>query len=233
MLHKDNSRAIPTHVGIIMDGNGRWATLRGHNRSFGHKQGAKTIKKVIETLYASGVEFVSLYAFSTENFARPKEEVDFLFDLLKDGIKDYGEQCLKKRVKLVVSGDLSVLDDNLIKVIQDYTKKTEVFSSPVLNICLNYGARQELCRAFNLMQENNERLITPQTVEKYLYNDLPPVDLMIRSGGEKRLSNFMLWQCAYAELYFTDTLWPDFTKEDCLTALDWFASRKRRFGKVE
>ena len=103
----------------------------------------------------------------------------------------------------------------------------------MLNICLNYGARQELCRAFNLMQENNERLITPQTIEKYLYNDLPPVDLMIRSGGEKRLSNFMLWQCAYAELYFTDTLWPDFTKEDCLTALDWFASRKRRFGKVE
>ena len=224
---------VPRHVGIIMDGNGRWATLHKHKRSFGHKRGARAIKDVAKTLFDNGVEFLSLYAFSTENFNRPKKEQDYLFRLLKEGIKRYGEDCLKQKVRLVISGDLDVFDNDLKELICSYVEKTQVYTSPVMNICLSYGARQELCRAFNLMIKDNVSVCDEQTVEKYLFNNLPPLDLVIRSGGEQRLSNFMLWQASYAELYFTDLLWPEFGKEETLNALNWFASRKRRFGKVD
>ncbi len=236
MAKKIIIKNIPRHVGVIMDGNGRWATALGQKRSYGHKEGAKTVVEVVKTFVKKGVEFVSLYAFSTENFSRPKEEVDFLFETLKKGIAKYGEECLKLNARLIVSGDLSVLDGDLQKVIEEYSLKTQVNKSPVLNICLNYGARQELCRAFNQMIEKGETNATPEVVEKYLYgadSQLPSLDLVIRTGGEKRLSNFMLWQASYAELYFTDVLWPDFSKEECLKALEWFSSRKRRFGKID
>ena len=134
--------------------------------------------------------------------------------------------------ELTVSGDTLALGKEVHDLICDYVSQTACFTAPVLNICLNYGARQELCRAFNLMLENGEANASEEIVEKYLFASLPPLDLVIRTGGEQRLSNFMLWQASYAELYFTDRLWPDFSKEDCLDALTWFASRKRRFGKV-
>ena len=222
----------PTHVGIIMDGNGRWAEKHGRNRSYGHKVGANLIESVSKTMFASGVEYLSLYAFSTENFARPKEEVDYLMNLLKTGIKKYGKACFDNKIKLTVSGDLSILNDELKEVISTYVKKTEAFEKPVMNICLNYGARQELCHAFNHIIESGILSVTPQDIDNALYTKLPPLDLIIRTGGEKRLSNFMLWQAVYAELYFTDLLWPDFTREECLKALEWFSSRKRRFGKI-
>ena len=223
---------IPRHVGIIMDGNGRWAEARGHKRSFGHKQGVKNILPVAKTLFECGVEYLSLYAFSTENFNRPKNEIHFLLDLLKRGIKKQGEECLKMGARLVVSGDTTAFGEDLHNTICDYVERTKVYAKPVVNICLNYGARQELCRAFNLMLENGVTTANENKVEEYLFNSLPPLDLVVRTGGEQRLSNFMLWQACYAELYFTDRLWPDFTKEDCLDALNWFTSRKRRFGKV-
>ncbi len=224
--------SIPTHVGIIMDGNGRWAEKHGRNRSYGHKVGANLIEKVCKTMFANGVEYLSLYAFSTENFARPKEEVDYLMNLLKTGIKKYGKACFENKIKLTVSGDLSVLSEELQATISTYTKKTSMFEKPVMNICLNYGARQELCHAFNHIIESGISRVTQQDIDNAMYTKLPPLDLIIRTGGEKRLSNFMLWQAVYAELYFTDLLWPDFTQEECLKALDWFSSRKRRFGKV-
>lgn len=224
---------VPRHVGIIMDGNGRWASLRGHKRSYGHKAGAKAIKNVAKTLFDCGVEFLSLYAFSSENFNRPKEEVDYLFNMLKEGIARYGDQCLQQKVRLTISGDLSPFTSELQELIASYVEKTHVYSSPVMNICLNYGAKQELCRAFNLMMQNGVSNIGEDTVEKYLYNELPPLDLVIRPGGEQRLSNFMLWQASYAELYFTDLLWPDFNKEETIKALEWYSQRKRRFGKID
>lgn len=222
----------PIHVGVIMDGNGRWAEKHGRNRSYGHKVGANLIEKVSKIMFASGVEYLSLYAFSTENFARPKEEVDYLMNLLKTGIKKYGKACFDNKIKLTVSGDLNALSEELQSVISTYVKKTEIFEKPVMNICLNYGARQELCHAFNHIIESGISSVTPQDIDNALYTKLPPLDLIIRTGGEKRLSNFMLWQAVYAELYFTDVLWPDFTEEECLNALDWFSSRKRRFGKI-
>lgn len=222
----------PNHVGIIMDGNGRWASAKGHKRSFGHKAGAKKLVEVAKTMFDLGVNYISFYAFSTENIKRPKEEVDYLFALLKKGMKEYGEECLKYNARFTVSGDISIFDKEMQDTICEYQKRTEGNKTPVLNICLNYGARQELCHAFSLIKEKGE-IISESTVSKYLFNGLPDLDLVIRTGGEKRLSNFMLWQASYAELYFTDRLWPDFTKEDCKVALNWFSSRKRRFGNVD
>ena len=226
------SLTIPTHVGIIMDGNGRWAQKQGKSRSYGHKVGADAIERVATFLFESGVDYLSLYAFSTENFARPKEEVDYLMNLLNTGIEKYGKACLKNKIRLTVSGDLSVLSEHHQKTIALHTDRTKVFDKPVMNICLNYGARQELCHAFNHIIESGLKKVTQEDINKALYVNLPPLDLIIRTGGEQRLSNFMLWQAVYAELYFTNLLWPDFTQEECRKALEWFSSRKRRFGKV-
>ena len=148
------SLTIPTHVGIIMDGNGRWAQKQGKSRSYGHKVGADAIERVATFLFESGVDYLSLYAFSTENFARPKEEVDYLMNLLNTGIEKYGKACLKNKIRLTVSGDLSVLSEHLQKTIALHTDRTKVFDKPVMNICLNYGARQELCHAFNHIIES-------------------------------------------------------------------------------
>ena len=223
----------PKHVGIIMDGNGRWAKLKNKQRSYGHKQGAKIIEDIALYLFDSGVKYLSLYAFSTENFNRPKQEVDTLFDILEKGIEKYGELALKKNIRLTVSGNISGLNQSLQNKINRFTSETKQYETPVLNICLNYGARQEICRAFSLMQKDGISSCNEQTLEKYLYtSEFPPVDLVIRTGGEYRVSNFLLWQSAYAELYFTDVLWPDFKKENAVDALLWYQSRNRRFGKV-
>lgn len=224
---------LPEHVGIIMDGNGRWAKNRGKKRSDGHKQGVKILDYIVKEFFQAGVNALSLFAFSTENFNRPKEEVDNLMDLLQKGVKKFGGIALKNKVRLKISGDLSLLPTELQAVCNKEVENTKQFDSPVLNICIGYSGQSELCNAFNRMMEAGEKNADKITVEKYLYtNDMPPLDLVIRTGGERRISNFMLWQAAYAELYFTDVLWPDFSKEDIYDALDWFAKRSRRFGKV-
>jgi len=222
---------VPRHVGIIMDGNGRWATARGKNRTEGHKAGVKNIRPVLEELYENGVEVVSLYAFSTENFSRDPDEVDALMKILNRGLKTYGDLAVEKGVRLVVSGDYSLLSDNLIKRIKKQVGRTSAYVDKTLNICIAYGGRQELCRAFGLMYADGVSA-TPENVERYLYTSgMPPLDYVIRTGGEYRLSNFLLWQSAYAELYFTPVLWPDFNREEVKRALTSFSERKRRFGK--
>lgn len=222
------------HVAVIMDGNGRWANARGKQRSFGHKKGADVVSDIVDAAFSSGVYALSLYCLSCENLSRPEAEVKRLIELLQKGIIKEGERALKNGVKFVISGDKSILSGKALKTVCDLQQKTSGCTSHLLNLCFNYGARQELTRAAELIARSGEKNVTPELMQSYLYTaDIPDVDLVIRTGGEKRLSNFLLWQSSYAELFFSDTLWPDFTPNEFISALEWFSSRKRRFGKVE
>ena len=231
MGNQENNK-VPNHIGIIMDGNGRWAKLRNKKRSFGHKKGSDNVDRVVTHAFSKGVKVVSLYAFSCENWARPKEEVDELMRLLETYFKKFISKVVKKGVRLSVMGDTSILSSNLQKVILECEEKTKDNKDFVLNIGLNYGARQEIATAVNkLIKENKE--VTVDAISNNLYtSQFGEVDLIIRTGGELRLSNFMLYQGAYAELYFTDVLWPDFDEKELDKAIEEYLRRNRRFGKV-
>ena len=231
MENQENNK-VPNHIGIIMDGNGRWAKLRNKKRSFGHKKGSDNVDRVVTHAFSKGVKVVSLYAFSCENWARPKEEVDELMRLLETYFKKFISKVVKKGVRLCVMGDTSILSSNLQKVILECEEKTKDNKDFVLNIGLNYGARQEIATAVNkLIKENKE--VTVDSISNNLYtSQFGEVDLIIRTGGELRLSNFMLYQGAYAELYFTDVLWPDFDEKELDKAIEEYLRRNRRFGKV-
>ncbi len=225
--------ATPKHVGFIMDGNGRWAKLRGKPRSFGHIKGSDNVEKVVTGCFERGVYAVTLYAFSTENWLRPKEEVDKILSLLEKFLKKYIKTLVKNEVKLVFSGDLSVLPKSLKNLAEEKTQQTENFTKNVLNIALNYGSRAEIIRACNALIKSGKSEVTEKDFENELYTKfLPEMDLIVRTGGEKRLSNFFMYQAAYAELYFTDVYWPDFKEEELDKALLWFSKRQRRFGNV-
>ncbi len=225
--------ATPKHVGFIMDGNGRWAKLRGKPRSFGHIKGSDNVEKVVTGCFERGVYAVTLYAFSTENRSRPKEEVDKILSLLEKFLKKYIKTLVKNEVKLVFSGDLSVLPKSLKNLAEEKTQQTENFTKNVLNIALNYGSRAEIIRACNALIKSGKSEVTEKDFENELYTKLlPEMDLIVRTGGEKRLSNFFMYQAAYAELYFTDVYWPDFGEEELDKALLWFSKRQRRFGNV-
>lgn len=226
------SITLPRHVGIIMDGNGRWANLRGKNRSYGHKKGSDNVEVIVRHAFNSGVQSLTLYAFSTENWQRPKEEVDELMRLLSAYFKKFIKTILKNKIRLQVIGDFSPLTDQLKKVIIDAQEKSKDFTEHTLNIALNYGGRQEVVKAVNeLIKEDKQ--ITVESISERLYTaDCGEPDLIIRTGGELRLSNFMLYQGAYSELYFTDVLWPDFKEQEFDKAMKSFSERKRRFGKV-
>ena len=229
----ENNSVMPKHVGFIMDGNGRWAKLRGKPRSFGHIKGSDNVEKVVTDCFSRGVYAVTLYAFSTENWSRPKEEVDKILSLLEKFLKKYIKTLVKNEVKLVFSGDLSALPKSLKNLAEEKTRQTENFTKNVLNIALNYGSRTEIIRACNALIKSGKPSVTEEDFEKELYTAaLPEMDLIVRTGGEKRLSNFFTYQAAYAELYFTDAYWPDFNKEELDKALTWFSERNRRFGKV-
>ena len=223
---------IPGHVGIIMDGNGRWAESRGKSRSYGHKKGSDNVDRIVTHAFDAGVKTLSLFAFSSENWARPKEEVDELMRLLERYFKKFIGKVLKNDVRLCVMGDISVLSDSLKEVIERGMSDSAGMTSHVLNIGVNYGGRQEIVRAVNkLVSEGRE--ITEKGISENLYTaEFGEPDLIIRTGGEYRLSNFMLYQAAYSELYFTDVLWPDFNEEQFDMALLSYAGRKRRFGKI-
>lgn len=223
---------IPGHVGIIMDGNGRWAESRGKSRSYGHKKGSDNVDRIVTHAFGAGVKTLSLFAFSSENWARPKEEVDELMRLLERYFKKFIGKVLKNGVRLCVMGDISVLSDSLKEVIERGMSDSAGMTSHVLNIGVNYGGRQEIVRAVNkLVSEGRE--ITEKGISENLYTaEFGEPDLIIRTGGEYRLSNFMLYQAAYSELYFTDVLWPDFNEEQFDMALLSYAGRKRRFGKI-
>ncbi len=225
---------LPRHIAFIMDGNGRWATLRKKPRTFGHSKGSQVIRRIVEKCFNSGIKVVSLYAFSTENWSRPKEEVDKIFSLLKKFIDKYTNTLIKNKARFLVSGDVDALPADLKNSIEKVEELTGKFSDHVLNIAINYGARAEIVRAVQKLLKENVTTVTEQSFSEYLYTaGLPDVDMIVRTSGEKRISNFLLYQSAYAELYFTDVLWPDFNVAELEKALEWFNGRKRRYGNVK
>ena len=224
---------LPQHVGIIMDGNGRWAKKRGLPRFFGHRAGVNTVKKIVETAAKIGIKCLSLYAFSTENWRRPKNEIQILFNLLQQFIKKEEKNLIKNNIKLFISGDISKIDKKTAEAVQNLISKLKNNTGLIVNLCLNYGGRQEIVSAVNKIISSGIKSVDEKKFEEFLYTkDLPELDLLIRTSGELRISNFMLWQVAYAELYFTKTLWPDFTPKEFVLAIKEFQLRERRFGAV-
>ena len=223
---------VPSHVGIIMDGNGRWATARGKDRSFGQREGSKNVDRIVTHAFETGVKTLTLYAFSAENWARPQKEVDEIMRLLKAYFKKYISKIVKNKVRVVVIGEKERLTDELNEIISCDEERSKQYSDHNLLIAVNYGARQEIVRAATeLVKEGKE--ITADGISSRLFTaEFGEPDLIIRTGGEQRLSNFLLYQGAYAELYFTDVLWPDFNEEEFDKAIDEFKKRTRRFGKV-
>ena len=219
----------PKHFAIIMDGNGRWAALKKLPRNEGHKEGANSVEAVIQTALQQNIKVLSLYAFSTENWARPKMEVNYLMQLLADTLSRFTEEKYKD-VKLVFSGRRKGLPKNILTKLDEVIEATKNHKKLILNLCLNYGARQEITDAVNKILAQNKTKITESDIEKNLYQNLPAPDLIIRTSGEERLSNFLLWQAAYSEFYFTKTLWPDFKGGEFLKAIAEYNKRDRRFG---
>ncbi len=220
------------HVGIIMDGNGRWAVARGKKRSYGHKIGSANVDTIVSHAFKRGVETLTLYAFSAENWSRPKEEVDELMKLLESYLKKFLNKLLKNGVRLKVIGGRDKLSSKLVKAIDEVEQKSKDNKGKNLLIAINYGGRQEIVHAVKTLIEKGEE-VTDSAILKNLYTaEFGEPDLIIRTGGEKRLSNFLLFQGAYSELYFTDVLWPDFNEEEFDKAIEEFGGRERRFGKV-
>ncbi len=225
---------VPNHIGIIVDGNGRWAVKRGKSRSEGHLAGSKNLDTLCQYIFDKGVKVVSLYVFSTENFKRSDEEVNYLMDLFVKKFKEDFKKFSKKGIKIVFSGRRQPLKKEILDIIDDVTLQTKDNKNGILNFCLNYGSHAEIIDACKKMIEDKVAIddVNEALFNKYLYNDLPNLDLLIRTGGELRLSNFMLYQAAYAELYFTNTLFPDFNKDEFDQALDSYNNRDRRFGGI-
>ena len=223
---------LPKHVGIIMDGNGRWATARKKNRSYGHQVGSKNVDKIVSHAFKRGVQALTLYAFSSENWARPKEEVDKLMKLIEEYLKKFIKKVIKNGVRLKIVGSRELLSSNLVQLINECEEKSNLNTDRQLNIALNYGARGELVRAVNKLVLEKKEITEQSILESLDTADSGEVDLIIRTGGEKRLSNFLLYQGAYSELYFTDVLWPDFDEQEFDKAMEEFSNRNRRFGKV-
>ena len=225
----------PKHVAIILDGNGRWATARGQERTAGHEAGADNIVRIARYAQEKGISVLSLYVFSTENWKRSQQAVSALMRLLVRFFKVYIDEFMQRHVQLRVMGDIRRLPFATRQSVKMGIEKTAENDGVVLNIGLNYGGRDEIARAARRAMEDgiSSEAMTSDVLERYLDTaGLPPVDLLIRTGGEKRLSNFMLWQLAYTEFYFTDTLWPDFKPADLDRAIEWFGQRNRRFGGV-
>ena len=227
----------PQHIAIIMDGNGRWAKARGLNRSMGHQAGVETVKRITETCAKMGVEYLTLYTFSTENWNRPAEEVAALMSLVLTAMEE--ELFMKNNVRLRIIGDLSRVPNNVCEAILSLQERTQINTGMTMVIALSYSSRWEITdtvqriaakvKAGELAAED----ITEDVISKHLVtNFMPDPDLLIRTGGECRLSNYLLWQCAYTEFYFCDTYWPDFDDEELQRAIDYFNRKERRFGKT-
>lgn len=230
---------IPKHVGIIMDGNGRWAKMRGRKRSFGHLEGSKTLENIALYAIECGVQVLSVYAFSTDNFKRSKEEVDYLMDLFITMFNKKMKKIKDNDIKVIFSGRKEPLRNDVLVSMDKIVEETKNNKRGILNICLNYGGQEEIVDATKKIVElvNNGELnigdIDKNSFYKYLYNDLPPLDLLIRTSGEYRLSNFMPYQSTYSEFYFTDTLFPDFNSQEFDRAIDSYNKRDRRFGNAK
>ena len=228
---------IPRHIAIIMDGNGRWANEKGQERLFGHSSGVKSVREAIKTAIELGVSYITLYAFSIENWNRPKQEVDGLMDLLISSIANEIDEFNENGVKLLTIGDINSLPENCMLSIKDAVSRTSENSKLTLILAVNYSSKWEITQAVKTITEsvnNNELAITEiseNLIQRHLFtNSIPDPELLIRTSGEYRISNFLLWQIAYTELYFTEILWPDFRRNDFIQAVIEYQNRERRFG---
>ena len=230
---------LPKHIDIIMDGNGRWAQKRGLPRYLGHQQGMRALGKVVETAFDLQIPCLTVFAFSTENWNRPQDEIDYIMTQIVKQFDRYAKELSKKNIRVKVIGEQAHLSADVKNVIEKVPELTKNNTQMTLVVAFNYGSKLELTNACqkiaSLVQAKKIKIedITPEVIEENLYTfALPPVDLLIRTSGEMRISNFLLWQLAYSELYFTDTYWPDFNQNSLIEALKVYSLRKRRFGKI-
>jgi len=239
LKEKINTNKLPKHLAIIMDGNGRWAKQKGMLRAFGHENGTKSVRETVEATAELGIENLTLYAFSTENWNRPKLEVQTLMKLLVSALKKEIKTLQKNNIKLAAIGNLEDLPTKAHRELLEVIDKTKTNNRMTLTLALSYGSREEILNTVKkiaIKVKNN--IISPENIDESVINEhlytqnLPDVDLLIRTSGEQRISNFLLWQIAYAELYFTETLWPDFTKQNLYEAIIEYQKRERRFGKT-
>ena len=239
LLESINTANLPKHLAIIMDGNGRWAKQQGFLRAFGHENGTKSVKETIKSCAKIGIEFLTLYAFSTENWNRPKLEVDALMKILINSLRKELTTLQENNIKLNAIGNLEKLPKSAQKELMDVIEKTKNNTRLTLTLALSYGSREELVNAIKIISNKvKNNIISIDSLDDSIINEhlytqnLPDVDLLIRTSGEHRISNFLLWQIAYAELYFTDVLWPDFKEQDLYEAIISYQKRERRFGKT-
>ncbi len=220
--------SYPRHVAIIMDGNGRWAKKRAMPRALGHRQGGEAVRRTVQAAEDLGLECLTLYAFSSENWKREEDEISDLMNLMRRFIEANLEDMVERKVRLKIIGDYKAFAPDIVERLEDALERTKD-GERTLAVALNYGAQQEIARAAQLAAQEGE--VTPETIDRHLYTaDLPPLDLLIRTSGEVRLSNFLLWQSAYAEMLFMDVLWPDFGEDHLRDACEEFAKRERRYG---
>ncbi|MDE6936942.1 MAG: isoprenyl transferase [Lachnospiraceae bacterium] len=231
---------IPQHVAIILDGNGRWAKSKGMPRNYGHAQGSKNVERICEDAYRMGIKYLTVYAFSTENWSRPKDEVDALMKLLRNYMKTCLKTAAKNDMKIRVIGDVTKLDPDIRSRIEELEEATKNNGGLNFQIAINYGSRDEIIRAVRkLAAACAEKTLLPEEIDEAALercldtHDIPDPDLLIRTSGELRLSNYLLWQLAYTEFYFTDVPWPDFTKAELMKAVDQYNARDRRYGRVK
>ena len=231
---------VPQHIAIILDGNGRWAKKKGMPRNYGHMEGAKTVERICEDVYNLGVKYLTVYAFSTENWKRPQAEVDALMNLLRSYMKNCLKRAEKNRMRVRVIGDKTALAPDLQERIAELEEATKDYDGLSFQIALNYGSRDEMIRSMRrLCQDCKDGKVDANAIDEAVFEsyldtaDIPDPDLMIRTSGEQRLSNYLLWQLAYSEFYFTDVLWPDFSKKDLEEAIEYYNKRDRRFGGVK
>jgi undecaprenyl diphosphate synthase len=231
--------SIPKHIAIIMDGNGRWAKKRNQSRDYGHKKGKESVKKIVEACAELGIKNLTLFSFSTENWNRPKLEIDFLMELLLLSLNKEVKSLNKNNIRFKAIGNLEKFPKKVTSYVKKVIKETQDNNRMTLTLALNYGAREEIVNAIQVIGDKvKNNLISLKNIDESVINQhlythyLPDVDLLIRTSGEKRISNFLLWQIAYAELYFTKKLWPDFSKKDLYKAIVNYQKRERRFGKT-
>ena len=230
---------VPNHVAILVDGNGRWATEKGMSRSEGHQQGFLNLKKLLAYMFSKNIKYISAYLFSTENFKRSKVEVNFLMNLLTGQLTEILEFCHQEKIKAVFSGRKENLSKKVVEAMEKIEQDTSKYQEKIFNICFNYGGHAEIIDATKKIVKDVQagkldmNKLDEETFNHYLYQDLPPVDLMIRTSGEQRLSNFMLWQNSYAEFYFPKTYFPDFDENEFDQAILEYTKRDRRFGGID
>ena len=234
---ENNMQHLPTHIGIIMDGNRRWAKAQGKPAGLGHKEGAKTLENIVRYANKIGLKYITVYAFSTENWKRSEEEVKGLMSLLQNYLEDYSKRADTENIKIKVLGDISALSEGMQKSIKNCIDRTKLNTGVTFSIALNYGGRTEILEAIKTIAKDvklgkiAEKDITEQVINEHLYTkDIPDPDLIIRTSGEKRLSGFLTWQSTYSELYFIDKNWPDFTEKDLDEAIEEYGKRTRKFG---